>query len=205
MAQMLTDSKGKVDAVLAENDGLAEGVINALADHGLAGKVAVSGEDGDGRGLNRVALGTQLVDVWKDERMLAKAAGDAAAQLCDGVAVDKVGGVKPVHDAGRDRAQLDPAQARSDHERRPAACRRRGLDHGRGSVPGRRTGFPAHLPVAVAPGTIRGPGSLPVLVAHEHQDARQCTQFLEGSHSDHGWGWAAATGCGDRQWRQPAA
>ena len=95
IAQLLTDSGGKVDAVLAENDGLADGVINALADHGLAGKVAVSGEDGDGRGLNNVALGTQLVDVWKDERMLAKAAGDAAVQLCDGVAVDKVGGVSP--------------------------------------------------------------------------------------------------------------
>ena len=95
MAQMLTDSKGKVDAVLAENDGLAEGVVNALADHRLAGKVAVSGEDGDFIGLRKVALGTQLVDVWKDERMLAKAAGGAAAQLCDGVAVDKVDGVKP--------------------------------------------------------------------------------------------------------------
>src|SRR6476646_9981154 len=81
IAQLLTDSGGKVDA--------------ALADHGLAGKVAVSGEDGDGRGLNNVALGTQLVDVWKDERMLAKAAGDAAVQLCDGVAVDRVGGVSP--------------------------------------------------------------------------------------------------------------
>ena len=95
MKQILTDSKGKVEAVLAENDGLAEGVINALADHGLAGKVAVSGEDGDGIGLIKVARGTQLVDVWKDERMLGKAAGDAAVQLCGGVAVDKVGGVSP--------------------------------------------------------------------------------------------------------------
>ena len=53
MEQILTDSKGKVDAVLAENDGLAEGVINALADHRLAGKVALSGEDGDMVGLKK--------------------------------------------------------------------------------------------------------------------------------------------------------
>ena len=32
--------------------------------------------------LNRVALGTQTVDVWKDARLLGKAAGEAAAQLC---------------------------------------------------------------------------------------------------------------------------
>lgn len=95
MEEILTDSKGKVDAVLAENDGLAEGVVNALADHRLAGKVAVSGQDGDVVGLKKVARGTQLVDVWKDERSLGKAAGDAAAQLCDGVAVDEVAGVNP--------------------------------------------------------------------------------------------------------------
>lgn len=95
MGQLLTETNGKVDAVLAENDGLADGVINALADHGLAGKVAVSGQDGDGIGLNHVALGTQLVDVWKDERALGKAAGEAAVQLCDGAAVAKISGAEP--------------------------------------------------------------------------------------------------------------
>ena len=45
---------------------------------GLAGKVPVSGQDGDAAALNRVALGTQTVDVWKDARELGKAAGEAA-------------------------------------------------------------------------------------------------------------------------------
>jgi hypothetical protein len=44
--------------------------------------VPVSGQDGDAAALNRVALGTQSVDVWKDARALGTAAGEAALQLC---------------------------------------------------------------------------------------------------------------------------
>ena len=57
---------------------MAGGVIAALEAQGLAGKVPVSGQDGDHAALNRVALGTQTVDVWKDARELGKAAGEAA-------------------------------------------------------------------------------------------------------------------------------
>jgi len=82
MEQILTQNQNKVDAVLSENDGMAGGVIAALTAQGLAGKVPVSGQDGDKAALNRVALGTQTVDVWKDARLLGKTAGDAAVQLC---------------------------------------------------------------------------------------------------------------------------
>ena len=58
---------------------MAGGVVAALAAQGLAGKVPVSGQDGDAAALNRVALGTQTVDVWKDARALGTAAGEAAA------------------------------------------------------------------------------------------------------------------------------
>jgi D-xylose transport system substrate-binding protein len=63
MEQFLTDNNNKVDAVLSENDGMAGGVVAALEAQGLAGSVAVSGQDGDVAGLNRVALGMQAVDV----------------------------------------------------------------------------------------------------------------------------------------------
>jgi D-xylose transport system substrate-binding protein len=95
MEQYLTQAENKVDAVLAENDGMAGGVVSALAAQGLAGKVPVSGQDGDAPALNRIALGTQTVDVWKDARMLGKAAGDSAVQLCQGTTIDKVANVKP--------------------------------------------------------------------------------------------------------------
>jgi D-xylose transport system substrate-binding protein len=95
MEQFLTANSNKVDAVLSENDGMAGGVVAALTAQGLQGKVAVSGQDGDAAALNRVALGTQTVDVWKDSRMLGKAAGDAAVQLCNGTTVDKLAGASP--------------------------------------------------------------------------------------------------------------
>ena len=91
MEQILTANNNKVDAVLSENDGMAERRRRGpVAAQGLAGKVPVSGQDGDAAALNRVALGTQTVDVWKDARMLGTAAGEAAVQLCTNPDITKV-------------------------------------------------------------------------------------------------------------------
>lgn len=95
MEQFLTQNQNRVDAVLSENDGMAGGVVSALAAQGLAGKVPVSGQDGDAPALNRVALGLQTVDVWKDARVLGATAGNSAVQLCNGITIDQVAGVKP--------------------------------------------------------------------------------------------------------------
>jgi D-xylose transport system substrate-binding protein len=92
MEQFLTANSNKVDAVLSENDGMAGGVVAALTAQGLAGKVPVSGQDGDLPALNRVALGTQEVDVWKDARLLGKTAGEAAIALCKDADPSKVTG-----------------------------------------------------------------------------------------------------------------
>ena len=92
MEQILTANNNAVDAVLSENDGMAGGVIAALAAQGLAGKVPVTGQDGDKGALNRVALGTQLVSVWKDGRNLGKAAGEAAVALCADTDLSKLAG-----------------------------------------------------------------------------------------------------------------
>jgi D-xylose transport system substrate-binding protein len=95
MEQFLTDNNNEVDAVLSENDGMAGGVVAALEAQGLAGQVPVSGQDGDQAALNRVALGTQTVSVWKDARELGTAAGEAAAQLCQNPDVSAVAGTAP--------------------------------------------------------------------------------------------------------------
>jgi D-xylose transport system substrate-binding protein len=84
MEQILTQNNNNVDAVVASNDGTAGGVVTALAAQGLAGIVPVSGQDGDAAALNRVALGTQTVSVWKDARELGKKAGEAAIALAKG-------------------------------------------------------------------------------------------------------------------------
>jgi D-xylose transport system substrate-binding protein len=71
---------------------MAGGVVAALEAQGLAGQVPVSGQDGDKAALNRVALGTQTVSVWKDARELGKAAGEAAVALAGGTAMADVPG-----------------------------------------------------------------------------------------------------------------
>ncbi|TDQ82145.1 xylose-binding protein [Dongia mobilis] len=83
MEQILTANDNKVDAVVASNDGTAGGVVAALTAQGLAG-IPVSGQDGDKAALNRVALGTQTVSVWKDARDLGKAAAEIAVALAKG-------------------------------------------------------------------------------------------------------------------------
>ncbi|MEZ5911276.1 MAG: substrate-binding domain-containing protein [Paracoccaceae bacterium] len=90
MEQILTANNNAVDAVLAENDGMAGGVIAALSAQGL--NVPVGGQDGDLAALNRVARGTQTVSVWKDSRQLGKAAGEIAVALAKGTAMDAVEG-----------------------------------------------------------------------------------------------------------------
>ncbi len=100
MEQFLTANDNKIDIAFVENDGMAGGAVAALAAQGLAGKVPVSGQDGDAPALNRVALGTQTVDVWKDSRNLGKAAGDAAVQLCKDKDISKVTGVAPFKTGG---------------------------------------------------------------------------------------------------------
>ncbi len=91
MEQILTANENNVDAVVASNDGTAGGVVAALTAQGMEG-IPVSGQDGDHAALNRVALGTQTVSVWKDARELGKAAGEIAVALSGGTAAGDVDG-----------------------------------------------------------------------------------------------------------------
>ena len=74
-------SNQKIDAILAENDSTALGVVGALTAKSY-GYPPLSGQDGDPANLNNVALGKQYVDVFKSANELGKAAGAAALALC---------------------------------------------------------------------------------------------------------------------------
>lgn len=89
MEQILTAQDNAVDAVVASNDGTAGGVVAALTAQGMEG-IPVSGQDGDHAALNRVALGTQTVSVWKDARDLGRTAGEIAVALAGGTAMADV-------------------------------------------------------------------------------------------------------------------
>lgn len=83
MEQIITKTGGKIDAVVASNDGTAGGVVAALTAKGIKG-IPVSGQDGDHAALNRVAMGSQTVSVWKDARDLGRDAASAAVALAKG-------------------------------------------------------------------------------------------------------------------------
>ena len=76
----------KIDAILAENDSTALGVVGALTSKSY-GYPPLSGQDGDQSNLNNVAQGKQYVDVWKNANELGKAAGALAVQMCGGTKV----------------------------------------------------------------------------------------------------------------------
>jgi D-xylose transport system substrate-binding protein len=92
MEQILTRNANKVDAVVAANDGTAGGAIAAMAAQGLAGSVPVSGQDADRAALNRIALGTQTVTIWKDARELGRNAAEIAVKLAGGAKLSEVAG-----------------------------------------------------------------------------------------------------------------
>ncbi len=105
MEQILTANDNKVDAVVASNDGTAGGVVAALTAQGMEG-IAVSGQDGDHAALNRVALGTQTVSVWKDARELGRSAGEIAVALAGDEAATVDGAGKWTSPAGTEMTSM---------------------------------------------------------------------------------------------------
>jgi D-xylose transport system substrate-binding protein len=77
----LTAAHNDVVAVVASNDAVAGGAIQALEEQKLAGKVLVSGQDADLAGLQRVVAGTQSMTVYKPVSQLADRAAEAAVAL----------------------------------------------------------------------------------------------------------------------------
>jgi D-xylose transport system substrate-binding protein len=91
--QMLVRTGNKIDAVAAANDGLANGVVVALKAHGLK-PIPLSGQDATPQGVQNIISGWQTMTVWKDTRVLAKAAARNAIQLLKGQKLTTTGTVK---------------------------------------------------------------------------------------------------------------
>ncbi|MCX4098143.1 sugar ABC transporter substrate-binding protein [Nocardia sp. alder85J] len=86
--QLLTGNGGKVDGVVAANDGLAGAIITVLKKNGLNGKVPVTGQDATADGLRAILRGDQYMTVFKPIQDEADAAAKLAAALVKG---DKAG------------------------------------------------------------------------------------------------------------------
>jgi D-xylose transport system substrate-binding protein len=84
MKQLLESNHDQVTAVVATNDSIASGAIQALEERGLAGKVLVSGQDADLSAIVRVLMGTQTMTLYKRILPQAQAAAEAAVRLAKG-------------------------------------------------------------------------------------------------------------------------
>jgi D-xylose transport system substrate-binding protein len=97
--QILTSNGGKVDGVVAANDGLAGAIITVLKKTGLNGKVPVTGQDATPDGLMAILRGDQYMTVFKPIDAEAKATAQLAAALAKG---DTAGADKLASDTVKD-------------------------------------------------------------------------------------------------------
>jgi D-xylose transport system substrate-binding protein len=79
----LTRTGGHIDAILANNSGMARGAVQAITARGLSG-VFIAGADADAANINYVCQGKQTIEVLKDIQPLARTAAEVAKQLLDG-------------------------------------------------------------------------------------------------------------------------
>jgi D-xylose transport system substrate-binding protein len=79
----LTRTGGKVDAILANNSGMARGAVQAITAAGIA-NVFIAGADADAANVNFLCQGKQTLEVFKDVRPLANTAAEVAKHLVDG-------------------------------------------------------------------------------------------------------------------------
>jgi D-xylose transport system substrate-binding protein len=89
----LTQSHNNVVAVVASNDSTAGGVVQALQEQKLTGKVLVSGQDADLAACQRIVAGTQSMTVYKPIAPLATRAAEIAVALAKHASIDSNGAV----------------------------------------------------------------------------------------------------------------
>jgi D-xylose transport system substrate-binding protein len=87
MAGILKKTKN-IAAVVASNDSIAKGAIEALSEAKLDGKVPVSGQDAELGACQRIVAGTQSMTVYKPLKPLARMAAREAVNLANGQAID---------------------------------------------------------------------------------------------------------------------
>ena len=80
----LTANKNNIQAILANNSGMAKGAVQAVSEQSLAGKVFIAGADADLAAIRDIVNGKQQFEVLKDISALAKRAAQVAYGLSQG-------------------------------------------------------------------------------------------------------------------------
>jgi D-xylose transport system substrate-binding protein len=81
--EFFSTSKEKPDAIVAANDALAGGAIQALPAN-LNGKVVITGQDADLTALKYIVAGSQSMTIYKPIKPVAQLAGETAMKLARG-------------------------------------------------------------------------------------------------------------------------
>lgn len=89
----------QIDAIIAADDRLAEGAVNALSENRLAGSVYVTGQDAELAACQRIVEGTQHMTVYKPIRVLAEGAAEIAVRMAEG---KELGDVETIFDGTYD-------------------------------------------------------------------------------------------------------
>ena len=162
--QILTSNGGKVDGVLAANDGLAGAIITVLTKNGLNGKVIVTGQDATPDGLQAILRGDQYMTVYKPIKQEADATAKLAAALAKGdtAAADALATDTEKDPTGNRDGQVGAARAAADHQGQRQDGDRRRPGQGRGGLRGR----PGQPPAASSASSRPDPG-------------RECVAVLE--------------------------
>jgi D-xylose transport system substrate-binding protein len=82
--QMYTETGGKIDGVLAANDGLGNAAIAILKKNGVNGTIPVTGQDATDQGLQNILAGDQCMTVYKAVKKEADAASALAIAAAKG-------------------------------------------------------------------------------------------------------------------------
>lgn len=84
MKRVIELSGESIDVVLSGNDGMAGGIIKALEEYNLSGKVLVTGLDADLAACKRIVQGKQSMTVYMPIKQQAMFAASVAVKLING-------------------------------------------------------------------------------------------------------------------------
>lgn len=80
----LINREVQVDAIIAGNDALAGGAIQALKENGMEGQVLIAGQDADISAIRNIVFGIQTITIYKPIESMAFNAAIAAVKMAKG-------------------------------------------------------------------------------------------------------------------------
>jgi len=85
--EFMSSGKQQPDAIIAANDALANGAIDALKPE-LKGKILVTGQDADLNSMRNIISGYQTMTIYKPIKPLAQLGGEIAMKLAKGEKIE---------------------------------------------------------------------------------------------------------------------